>query len=253
MGVNRLVWGRPGHPGRERVVTDAYSIRERGTVAAAIRGDAEAMRSVWQQHRRWVAAVLLAHKPREVDVEDLLQDVAVSFVRTVGTLRDETALRPWLRTVAINAARASGRRSKRLRLHGEVASGSDAGSPAEPLDASKDPGLSEHEEASRLMDLAMSLPEGYREPLLLKCVRGISYRTISELLGLPETTIETRIARGRRMLRDLAAGRQEPPTGSEAPVERARDRRAKKEERPDALSFADGALQFFGKGFHGTA
>ncbi len=55
------------------------------------------------------------------------------------------------------------------------------------------------------------------------------------------------------MLRDLAAGQQEPPTGSEAPAERARDRRAKKEERPDALSFADGALQFFGKGFHGTA
>ena len=194
-----------GNP-TERTVTDSYSIRERGLVAAAIRGDADAVRAVWQEHRRWVAAVLLAHKSRETDVEDLLQDVAMSFVKTIGTLRDESSLRPWLRTVAINAARASGRKSKRLRLHGEVAAGGEPVTPAEPVVADNQ-SATEREEAQRLMNLAMDLPDGYREPLLLKCVRGLSYRTIGELLGLPETTIETRIARGRRMLRELAAGR----------------------------------------------
>jgi len=54
------------------------------------------------------------------------------------------------------------------------------------------------------MELARELPDGYREPLLLKCVRGLSYRQIGELLGLPETTVETRIARGRKMLRERA-------------------------------------------------
>ena len=50
------------------------------------------------------------------------------------------------------------------------------------------------------------MPDGYREPLILKCVRGMSYRQIGAMMGLPETTIETRIARGRRMLRELAQG-----------------------------------------------
>ena len=59
------------------------------------------------------------------------------------------------------------------------------------------------DQAKRLMDLARTLPEGYREPLLMRCVRGMSYRQIGEVLDLPETTIETRIARGRRMLRAL--------------------------------------------------
>lgn len=54
------------------------------------------------------------------------------------------------------------------------------------------------------MTLAMQLPDGYREPLLMKAVQGMSYREIGEVLGLPETTVETRIARGRRMLRELA-------------------------------------------------
>jgi RNA polymerase sigma-70 factor (ECF subfamily) len=85
----------------------------RDTVAAAIRGDGDAIRSVWQENRRWVAAVILAHKPRETDLEDLLQDVAMTFVRTISKLRDEATFRPWLRTVAINAARAAGRDTKR--------------------------------------------------------------------------------------------------------------------------------------------
>jgi RNA polymerase sigma-70 factor (ECF subfamily) len=55
------------------------------------------------------------------------------------------------------------------------------------------------------MALAGELPDGYREPLLLKAIQGLSYREIGRILGLPETTIETRIARGRRMLRELAS------------------------------------------------
>ena len=81
----------------------------RSTITAAIRGESDAMRRLWQDHRRWVAAILLAHKPREVDLEDLLQDIAMTFVRTIGELRDESAFKPWLRTVSSNAARASGR------------------------------------------------------------------------------------------------------------------------------------------------
>jgi RNA polymerase sigma-70 factor (ECF subfamily) len=186
----------------------------RSTVAGAIRGDADAIRAVWQDNRRWVAAVLLAHKPREVDLEDLLQEVAMSFVKTVGKLRDEAMLKPWLRTVAINAARASGRDARRRRrgvvwkigseraaeAHLEASHGADLLDPVEP---SGPPERSE--QAGRLLGLAARLPEGYREPLILKTLRGMSYRQIGEMLGLPETTVETRIARGRKMLRELAA------------------------------------------------
>ena len=71
----------------------------------------------------------------------------------------------------------------------------------------------------------MALPDGYREPLFLKAVQGLSYRNIAEILGLPETTVETRIARARRMLRDAASASgdtagstpgSERPTGSSA-------------------------------------
>jgi RNA polymerase sigma-70 factor (ECF subfamily) len=177
-------------------------------VAAAIRGDADAVRSVWQENRRWVAAVILAHKPRQAELEDLLQDVAMTFVRTISRLRDEAMLRPWLRTVAINAARAAGRSTKRQRAKlGWRVTGTDEHEQLDtPAPQGEEPAgtVQQHEEQGRLTQLASKLPEGYREPLILKCVRGMSYRQIGTLMGLPETTIETRIARGRRMLREMA-------------------------------------------------
>jgi RNA polymerase sigma-70 factor, ECF subfamily len=182
----------------------------RSKVLAAIRGDAEAVRALWQENRRWVAAVLLAHKPRETELDDLLQDVAMTFVRTISRLRDEATLRPWLRTVAINAARAAGRdtRRRRAKLGWQVAGTEPGDEPREstPVPRGDEPEetTERREQTGRLIRLAARLPDGYREPLILKCVRGMSDRQIGTLMGLPETTIETRIARGRRMLRELA-------------------------------------------------
>jgi len=187
---------------------------DRSVIEGAIRGEHEALRELWNRNRRWVAAIILAHKPRWADLEDLLQEVGVSIVRKVGELRDPAAFKPWLRTVAINAARAAARdksgKHRRLGMEGDddVA----GGVLARVLGGQAVPGAAAGEtsdEARRLMELAMELPEGYREPLLLRCVREMSYRQIGELVGLPESTIETRIARGRRMLRELALQREE--------------------------------------------
>lgn len=186
-------------------------------VTSAMRGDADALRILWQENRRWVAAVLLAHKPRDAELDDLLQEVAAAVVGKIGGLREPCAFRPWLRAVAMNVAKTMGRRketgSRFLRLVRDGMGwgsgfGGSGGGGGNGEGAEDGPGhrVAAQEEGARLMTLARDLPEGYREPLLLRCVHGMTYRQIGEVLGLPETTVETRIARGRRMLRDLADG-----------------------------------------------
>lgn len=175
-------------------------------VAQAVHGDQDAMRRLWARHRRWVAAILLAHMPREAEVDDLLQDVAALLVSKIHSLRGgEAALRPWLRAIAISVAKTRGRRTK-VRKAGWLKLVGWAGSWAGDGEAQRDTAAATPliEEGRRLMDLAKSLPDGYREPLLLKCVQGMSYKEIGEAMGLPDTTIETRIARARRMLREKA-------------------------------------------------
>jgi len=180
-------------------------------------GDRDALQAVWRAHRRWVAVILMAHKPRETDVEDLLQVVAVQLCRKIQEIREPEAFRPWLRTVAINAARATGRKTTRRKRHTlRLAI-------AAPPPERHEPDHEARDEGARLLQLAREMPESYREPLLLRCLQGMSYRQISEVLDLPETTIETRIARGRRMLREAATrrGLGDTPTADTPPADRA--------------------------------
>jgi RNA polymerase sigma-70 factor (ECF subfamily) len=178
-------------------VTDAREVE------AAIGGDAEALQRVWRTHRRWVAAVLLAHKPREAELEDLLQEVACTVVERIGEIRDPACFRAWLRSVSMNAARTAGRRAttrrifRSMRMQGVTDM---PGPSAEPA-----PDADHHGEASRLLEIARRLHPDYSEPLLLRAVRGLSQKQIAETLGLPETTIETRLARARKMLREELA------------------------------------------------
>ena len=118
-------------------------------------------------------------------------------------LKDPGAVRPWLRTVAVNLARTAGRKKKvRQRLMPDYAA--QARGVAEETETNSDPrkGHELLEDGRLAMRLARSLPEEYREPLMLRAVRGLSYRQIADILGVPITTIETRLTRGRRMLRD---------------------------------------------------
>lgn len=200
-------------------------VPEDGVFAAAVRGDRDAVSTLWESNRRWVAAVVLAHKPAWADLDDLLQDIAATLLRKVGQVRDPAAFAPWLRMVAMNAARAASRDLSQRRRIAPRTSGSplDAGTHAQSTAIEAFEGLASTPSAAdsaanrerlehgrRLLEMAADLPDGYREPLLLRCVHGMSYAQIGQVVELPETTIETRIARGRRMLRDAARA---TPTG----------------------------------------
>lgn len=176
----------------------------------------EMVRAMWHAHRRWIAALLLAHMPREADLEDLLQDVAMAMVKHAANLKDPALVRPWLRTIAINTARTAGRRTKvRRRVFPRLAGAGDQ--LPEPATSRQD--HTAREEGRRALGLAQGLPEEYREPLLLRAVRGMSYRQIADVLGLPITTVETRLTRARRMLRqqmEAEAPRDQIPTDLDA-------------------------------------
>lgn len=184
---------------------DEQRINE-GIVSAAIKGDRDALSLLWDESRRWVAAIILVHKPREADLEDLLQQVAMQLCRKISSLEEPKAFRGWLRMIAINIARAEGRKATRrkrsmLRLVG-------LGGTHEMKNERADDLALSSEQSRRVYHAARSLPAGYREPVLLRCLQSMSYEQIGDAMGLPVTTIETRIARGRRMLREILAQQQ---------------------------------------------
>ncbi len=177
----------------------------------AVAGDREALEVVWRQHRKWLAAVVMAHMPAEAELEDILQEIAVGVVRTIGSLKNPQAIRPWLRTVAINTVRAAGRRATTERTNRPRSVGHDlldqstsmsSKMTRQDADRSKD-------QVREALALTRGLPEHYREAILLRAVRGLSQAHIAEVLGVSIKTVETRLHRARAMLTEQMAQRED--------------------------------------------
>ncbi len=134
----------------------------------------------------------MARMPVESELDDVMQEVAVAVIRSIHTLEDPQALKPWLRRVAINTVRTAGRRaaSARARTQPDIADTS------ADADARRD----KQREVQAAIRLIRTLPEHYREPLLLRAARGLTQRQIANVLELPERTVETRLRRARRLL-----------------------------------------------------
>lgn len=163
-------------------------------VRRAIAGDPAAQAQLWERHHRLVAAVLLAHSPlnrgRRADLDDLMQEVALTLCARISTLEQPERFAGWLVAVARTAAKQA-HRKERSRI---------APQPLDHEPVSPAPSRSDGD----LLDVARTLPIAYREPLLLQAVQGLSQREIAAALDLPETTVETRLVRGRRLLREAA-------------------------------------------------
>ena len=180
----------------------ALSFAEARLFERAAAGERAALAEVWRANRRWLAAVAAAHAPAGVEVDDLLQEVAATLVAKCHHIRDAASLRGWLRVVAVNAARMAARSKgierRAVREHALERASDRAHGPRGADEANQ-----ARDDARETLALVSRLPALYAEPLLLQSAHGLSQRQIAELLDVPETTVETRLARARRMLREL--------------------------------------------------
>lgn len=177
-------------------------------VVRAMAGDRVALDHLWRSHRRWVAAILLAHLPRSAELEDALQEVAMRMTSQIGTLHAPASFRPWLRTVSRNVAVSAGRRQSVRDRHSALPE-RDFVDPSHER-AQRQIGVQDR--LTRLLEIVHGMHVDYREPLLMRCVDNMSQAAIAAALDLPVTTVETRLARARRFLRREAGADQAPNT-----------------------------------------
>ena len=183
-------------------------MQDQDLVRRAQQGSLEARAELWARSRGFLTAVLAAHGPRGEELDDLLQEVALRIFDALAELRDAGAYRAWMRRIALHVAASSGRRRRledsiqgeleaRLRNgHGDAAAAN--GTAPAPSAAWS---LAQREELERVLRELDKLPLELREVLALRAVDSLRAAEIAEILDLPRTTIETRLARARRELR----------------------------------------------------
>jgi RNA polymerase sigma-70 factor (ECF subfamily) len=135
----------------------------------------------------------------EADAEDVVQDAAVRAFRYFGSLRNDNP-RAWLLTIVRHTwyARMSQRAAHpRLVEYEEMTH-------AQP-DHRPDPEALalQQQTADRVRRAVQSLPDDFREVLVLRELEGMSYKEIAEVAGIPIGTVMSRLARARERLLPL--------------------------------------------------
>ena len=70
-----------------------------------------------------------------------------------------------------------------------------------------------HEKVTLLHKLMATLPEDLRHALVLSTVEEMTSAQIAEVLGIPETSVRTRLFRGRQLLKEKLAAWMEGRNG----------------------------------------
>lgn len=172
-------------------------------VIEAIRqGDPQALAELITRQGRWVRGVIFAASGRVEDVEDIAQRVWLKVWQEAGRLEDCRRWRVWLYRISRNAATDAGRaRQRRRRLLASLFQRNRR----EKCDGPPDGQLQLDEQHRAVLAAVSELPELYREPFVLRHLENWSYRQIGEAMGLPSDTVETRLVRARRLLREKLA------------------------------------------------
>lgn len=143
------------------------------------------------------------------DAEDLLSEVMLRLVRTIGRYDERGRFEPWLFRIAANLVRDRfRRRAAAVAALGQACS-KDADDPVDSVAGREEPPDSQarqEEERHGLMAALNSLDEPTRQTIVLRHFSGMSFAEIADVMGCPVGTALARVHRGLRALRARLEG-----------------------------------------------
>ena len=160
-------------------------------VRAVLDGDREGFGRLYDLYAPLVHGILLARVPR-AEVDDLVQDIFLHAFKKLHTLRDGSAFGPWIAMIARNRAVDYYRRSR------------------ETVEITDDLRSTDTQEsrAAEILELIRSLPEAYRETLVLRLVEGMTGPEIAARTGLTAASVRVNLHRGMKLLREKLGFRE---------------------------------------------
>jgi len=150
-----------------------------------------AFESLIRRHEREALALAIGLLRDRSDAEEAVQEAVCRAWKALDTLRDAARFKAWFAGILYRVCRDVIRLKVRDRralavLPPKEGSTAEADSPA--------------------LRAAMTLPDDYRDPLVLFYVQELSILEIAETLGITEANAKVRLHRARRMLRERLGG-----------------------------------------------
>ena len=141
-----------------------------------------------QLYKDMIFRLAYSYTKNHFDADDVTQNVLLQLYKTDKAFKSEAHLKNWLMRVTVNHCKNLFRAP--WRKH-------------ENLDDYANTLVFEEEASKDLFRIVMGLDKKYRVTLLLHYYEGYSIREIAHIMDVSENTVSTRLARGRKILKEL--------------------------------------------------
>jgi len=133
----------------------------------------------------------------EQDADDIFQEIYLKIHKNLGSVMNEDKLHAWIYRVARNTITDYYRNHNKYEITDLT----------EDLESSTDEELSANTEiASCLKVMVDSLPETYKQAILLTEFQNMTQKELSEKLGISISGAKSRVQRARKMLKEMLLG-----------------------------------------------
>lgn len=126
--------------------------------------------------------------------QDLVQDSFITAYEKMEQLRNPIEPFPWLAQITINKCKMAQRKFWREIVMSLL---------PDRMGASAEQTYFRLAEDQTLYDSVLSLPEVFREPIILFYFEDLSVDEISRILGIRKGTVKSRLSRGRKKISNL--------------------------------------------------
>lgn len=178
-------------------------------VRAVVDGDPTAFRGLVERYQGRIYNVCYGMVRNREDARDLAQDAFVKAFKNLSRFRYGSSFYTWLCRIAMNVSIDHIRKQKVRKAQefndeigtrdqtGMLSFGHHRGDPRRELER--------QQIHDRILAALETLPEEQRQVVVLREMEGLSYKEISDVMGIPEGTVMSRLFYARKKLQQALA------------------------------------------------
>lgn len=168
-------------------------------VERARRGDQSAFRQLVEEHEGLVRSTVAGMLGDTAEADDVAQEVFIRFYKALKDFRGDAQVGTYLSRIAINLSINELKKRQRRKRWLSIIQKEESNPALE--DGSMNPGRQDMQDALRRA--LQALDSDFRAVVVLRLVDGYSVKETAEILGLPQGTVASRLARGQQKLREI--------------------------------------------------
>lgn len=171
-------------------------MRDEEVVSYIVKGRTELFSVIIDRYQSKVYSTAFHYTHDQEEARDLTQEIFIKLYNNLQSYKGKASFSTWLYRIAVNRC-IDWTRKKKLQTVSDM----EIFDTAADRDGGPEEATIRQENADNLRKLVEDLPEIYKTVIILYYFEDFSPQEISDITGVPKRTIDTRLFRGKNLLK----------------------------------------------------